>query len=70
MREAGGTMRAGGLCLSQTNKDTGCRMEIKNHSIDKLLHCGTDEKRPLHLSSEPGGCQLGSSGYQFSEALV
>lgn len=48
--------RSIGLCLSQTNKDTGCRMEIENHSMEKLLHHGTDEKRPLHLSSQRDGC--------------
>lgn len=54
--ETGVTGHSGGLCHSQTNKDTGFRMEINNHSMEKLLHRGTDEKRPLHLSSQPDSC--------------
>lgn len=48
--------RSIGLCLSQTNKDTGFRMKIGNHSMKKLLHHCTDEKRPLHFSSQPDSC--------------
>lgn len=53
MREAGGAVHAGGLCLSQANKDTGCRMEIKNHSMEKLLHPGTDERDPFTSHQSP-----------------
>lgn len=49
MREAGGAVHAGGLCLSQANKDTGCRMEIKNYSAEKVLRRGTDEETPPPL---------------------